>query len=124
MLRGVAVTAVGLGVLGAASSATPPAYADGPPYHILSSQDLCNLIWPSSQAMPDPSKPVGTICTRQGGLLSRLARALPGTFQDTVILEPGKSVQLPIGSVRVNPEDPLSDWVIPDCHIPGRIDCQ
>jgi len=123
MLREMKLAAVGLGVLGAGFSAISPAYADDS-YHILSSQDLCNLIWPSSQAMPDPARPVGTICTRQGGLLSRLAKAMPGTFQDTVILEPGKAVQLPIGSARVNPDDPLSDWIIPDCNIPGRVDCR
>jgi hypothetical protein len=53
-----------------------------------------------------------------------LAKALPGTFQDTFILEPGKAVQLPIGSVRVNPDDPMSDWIIPDCNVPGRVDCR
>jgi hypothetical protein len=124
MLRGITVAAVGLGVVGAGFATTAPGYADDPPFHVLSSQNLCNLIWPSSQAMPDPSKPVGTVCVRQGGLLSRLAKALPGTFQDTFILEPGKAQQLPVGSVRINPNDPLSDWLIPDCHVPGRVDCQ
>lgn len=124
MLREIAVTAVGLGVLGAEFAATPSAYADDPSSHILSSQNLCDLVWPGSQAMPDPAKPVGTICARQGGLLSRLSNMMPSIFVDTRVLEPGKFPQLPMGSQRVNPNDPLSDWIIPDCYVPGRIDCQ
>jgi hypothetical protein len=124
MLRGIAVTTVGLGVLAGEFAATSPAYADEPPFHVLSSQDLCNLVWPGSQAMPDPAKPVGTICARQGGLLSRLASMMPTIFVDTRVLEPGKVPQLPMGSQRVNPDDPLSDWIIPDCYVPGRIDCE
>lgn len=120
----IAVGAAGLGVLTAGLAATSPAYADDPPFHILSSQDLCNLIWPGSQAMPDPAKPVGAICARQGGLLSRLSNSMPSIFRDTRILEPGKAPELPIGSVRVDPNDPLSDWIIPDCYVPGRVDCQ
>lgn len=124
MLREISVAAMGVGVLGAAIAAAAPAYADDPPFHVLSSQSLCNLIWPGSQAMPDPAKPVGTICARQGGLLSRLSGMMPSIFVDTRVLEPGKFPQLPIDSQRVNPNDPLSDWVIPDCHVPGRMDCQ
>jgi len=124
MWREIQVAAVGLGVMGAGFAAPAPAEADDPPFHVLSSQTLCNMIWPGSQAMPDPSKPVGAICARQGGLLSRLARAMPGTFQDTVPLEPGKAPQLPLGSQRTDPDEPLSDWVIPDCYVPGRVDCQ
>lgn len=124
MLQGISVAAVGLGVLGAGVAALAPAHADDPPFHILSSQSLCNMIWSGSQAMPDPAKPVGTICARQGGLLSRLSGMMPSIFVDTRVLEPGKAPQLPIGSQRVNPSDPLSDWIIPDCHVPGRMDCQ
>lgn len=124
MLRMIAAVASGLGALGIATAAALPAYADNPPFHILSSQSLCDLIWPGSQAMPDPSKPVGTICSRQGGLLSRLSGAMPTIFVDTRVLEPGKAPQLPMGSQRVHPNDPLSDWVIPDCYVPGRVDCQ
>lgn len=124
MLRGISVVAVGLGVLGAGCAAAAPANADDPPFHILSSQNLCSLVWPGSQAMPDPSKPIGTICARQGGLLSRLSGMMPTIFVDTRVLEPGKFPQLPADSQRVNPGDPLSDWVIPDCHVPGRADCQ
>ncbi len=124
MLRGIAATAVGLGVLGAGFASTTPAHADDPPFHILSSQDLCSLIWPGSQAMPDPAKPVGTICARLGGVLSRLSNIMPTIFVDTRVLEPGKAPELPIGSQRVNPNDPLSDWIIPDCYVPGRVDCQ
>ena len=43
---------------------------------------------------------------------------------DQRVVEPGKAPQLPIGSQRVNPNDPLSDWIIPDCYVPGRADCQ
>jgi hypothetical protein len=124
MFRISAAAAVGLGVLNGALVAAAPAYADDPPFHILSSQSLCNLAWPGSQAMPDPSQPVGTICARQGGLLSRMSRAMPTIFQDAIPLQPGKASELPIGSTRVDPNNPLSDWVIPDCHVPSRVDCQ
>ena len=128
MPRGLAVAAVGLGLLSAGFGASP-VRADpdpGPSYHILSAQDLCNLVWPSSEAMPDPSKEppaVGLICVRQGGLLLRGARDMPAIFNNTFYLEPGKAPELPKGSVRVNPKDPLSDWIIPDCYVPDRIDC-
>ncbi len=82
------------------------------------------MIWPGSQAMPDPAKPVGTICARQKGALSRLSGAMPTIFADARILAPGKLPQLPIDLQRVNPNDPLSDWIIPDCYVPGRADCQ
>jgi hypothetical protein len=124
MLRRIAATAVGLGVAGCGFAAATLAYADDPPFHILSSQSLCNLIWPSSQAMPDPSKPLGTICARRGGVISRLHNMMPTTFLDTRVLEPGGAPELPIGSKRVDPNDPLSDWIIPDCYVPGRVDCQ
>lgn len=124
MLREIAVTAAGLGVLGSGLAAPTPASADDPPFHILSSQSLCDLIWQGSQAMPDPSKPIGTICARRGGLLSRLSNMMPTIFTDSRVLEPGKVPELPIGSRRVDPDDPLSDWIIPDCYVPGRVDCQ
>lgn len=124
MLRGLSVAAIGLGILGAVIASAASAHADDPPFHILSSQSLCDLIWSGSRAMPDPAKPVGTICARQGGVLSRLSGMMPTIFADTRVLEPGKSPELPIGSQRVNPSDPLSDWIIPDCHVPGRVDCQ
>lgn len=124
MLWGIKVAAVGVGVLGAGVAASVSASADDPPFHILSSQSLCNLIWPGSEAMPDPAKPVGTICARQGGVLSRLSNMMPTIFVDTRVLEPGKFPQLPMGSQRVDPGDPLSDWVIPDCYVAGRVDCQ
>jgi hypothetical protein len=76
--------------------------------------------------MPDPAKQapaVGLICVRQGGLLLRLARDMPAIVANTFVLEPGKAPELPKGSVRVNPNDPLSDWIIPDCSVPDRIDC-
>lgn len=100
----------------------PYALADSTPYHVLSSQDLCNLIWPTSQAMPDPAK-FGALCVRKGGVLERLARQMPAIYSNTFKLEPGSVVELPVGSARINPEDPLSDWVIPDCDVPHRIDC-
>jgi hypothetical protein len=123
-LRGIAVTAVGLGVEGSGFAATAPAQGDDPPFHILRKQNLGDLIWPGSQAMPDPSKPVGSICARQGGGLSRLPNIMRTTFADTRVVEPGKAPELPVGSQRVNPNDPLSDWIIPDCYLPGRVDCQ
>lgn len=124
MLRGIAVTAVGLAILGSGFAATTPAHADDPACHILSSQNLCNLIWPGSQAMPDPAQPIGTICARRGGVLTHLSNMMPTIFMDSRVLEPGKLPELPVGSRRVDPDDPLSDWIIPDCHVPGRVDCQ
>ncbi|MFZ1178085.1 MAG: hypothetical protein WAO15_17795 [Mycobacterium sp.] len=128
MIRGLAVCGLGLGLLSAGLGGAPALRADPdpPPYHILSAQDLCNLVWPTSEAMPDPAKQppaVGLVCVRQGGLLLRLARDQPAIFSNTFALEPGKAPELPKGSVRVNPKDPLSDWIIPDCYIPDRIDC-
>lgn len=131
VLTRLAVTVAGLGlVAGLGVVAAPPVMADPPaqplgeaPYHVLSSQDLCNLIWPTSQALPDPAEPVGTICVRRGGLLTRLSRAFPAFVSDTYKLAPGSANELPVGSVRIRPDDPLSDWLIPDCHIPNRIDC-
>lgn len=126
MRRGLGIAAVGIGFASAGFMGSPPAQADDPPYHILSAQDLCNLVWPSSEAMPDPAKQppaVGLICVRQGGALLRLARDMPAIFSNSFTLEPGKAPELPKGSVRVNPNDPLSDWIIPDCYVPDRIDC-
>ena len=125
MRRGLAITAVGLGLVSAGLGGAPAPQAD-PGYHILSAQDLCNLVWPSSEAQPDPAKQppaVGLICVRQGGALLRLARDMPAIFANVFVLEPGKAPELPKGSVRVNPNDPLSDWIIPDCNVPDRIDC-
>ncbi len=132
MIRGLAVCGVGLALVSAGLGGAPPLRADpdppapAPAYHILSAQDLCNLVYPSSEAMPDPAKEppaVGLICVRQGGALLRLARDQPAIFSNTFVLEPGKAPELPKGSVRVNPKDPLSDWIIPDCYVPDRIDC-
>ncbi|MDV3127886.1 hypothetical protein M1247_23410 [Mycobacterium sp. 21AC1] len=109
--------AAGIGLVSA-----PEALADEPPFHILSSQDLCNFVWPTSQAMPRPDQ-FGTVCARKGGVLHRLSRSMPAFVSDTFILEPGSAVELPVGSVRVHPDDPMSDWIIPDCHVPGRVDC-
>lgn len=110
-------------VLAALLSMAPAANAEKPPYHILSAQNLCNLAWPSSQAMPDPSKTVGTLCVRHGGVIERFANAAPNLFSNKIALEPGLVLQLPLGSVRINPDDPMSDWLIPDCHVPNRLDC-
>jgi hypothetical protein len=127
VLPRIVLSVVGLGVIaGGGTAAAPTAFADQsppPPYHVLSSQDLCNLVWPASQAMPDPNQVVGTICIRPGGLLQRLARAFPAEVSNTFKLAPGSAVQLPLASVRINPTDPLSDWLIPDCYIPNRLDC-
>jgi hypothetical protein len=123
--------ALTVGVLGWAALCAGPVGAgsadadDGvPPFHVLSSQDLCNLIWPNSEPQPDPAVPVGTLCVLQGGLLLRLHRDLPDIFAFTAELEPGKVPELPYNSERVNPNDPLSDWLIPDCYVPDRIDCR
>ena len=151
MFRRLVASAVGLGVLSAGFVGAPLAQADdspgapvpgeqspdpGPPsaqppsgayaasggtFHILSSQDLCNLIWPSSEAQPNPMQ-FGAICVRQGGVLLRLSRDSI-LFNDTFTLAPGRAPELPKESVRVNPADPLSDWIIPDCNVPDRIDC-
>jgi hypothetical protein len=64
-----------------------------------------------------------TIYTRQCGLLQRLSVAMPAFMNDSLKLEPGSSVQLPIGSARVTRNDPMSDWIIADCSIPSRADC-
>lgn len=111
-------------LFGGAMAASGTARADdpAPPYHILSSQDLCNLIWPASQAMPDPAE-FGTVCVRHGGVLMRLSRALPAFVANTFALKPGAAVELPVGSARVNPDDPMSDWLIPDCAVAARLDC-
>ena len=150
MFRGLMTSAVALGVLGAglvgapvahtddsppapgpAESADPAPPSDQPPsgayaasggtFHILSSQDLCNLIWPSSEAQPNPMQ-FGAICVRQGGVLLRLSRDSI-LFNNTFALAPGRAPELPKESVRVNPADPMSDWIIPDCYVPDRIDC-
>lgn len=117
------IVCVSVAVLGTVLASPPVATAEKPPYHILSAQNLCNLAWPSSQAMPDPAKPVGTLCVRHGGVIERFANAAPNLFSNKLALEAGSILQLPVGSVRINPEDPMSDWIIPDCHIPNRIDC-
>lgn len=129
VLTRIAIAGMGL-VAGLGVVTAPPAFADPPAqpqgetgYHILSSQNLCNLVWPTSQAMPDPAEPVGTICVRHGGLLTRLSRAFPAFVSDTYKLAPGSAKELPVGSVRIHPNDPLSDWLIPDCNIPNRVDC-
>ncbi|KWX20051.1 hypothetical protein AFM11_32290 [Mycolicibacterium wolinskyi] len=62
--------------------------------------------------MPRPDK-FGTVCARKGGVLERLAKSMPSFVSDTFNLEPGSAVELPVGSVRVNPDDPMSDWIIP-----------
>ena len=146
VFRGRTASAVALGVLGVGSMWAPVAHADDPPavpapdpappsdqppsgayaasggtFHILSSQDLCNLIWPSSEAQPNPMQ-FGAICVRQGGVLLRLTRDSI-LFNNTFTLAPGRVPELPKESVRVNPADPLSDWIIPDCYVPDRIDC-
>lgn len=118
----LAVVIAGLGLVAGVGVVTaPPVLAEPPaqpsgesPYHVLSSQDLCNAVWPTSQAMPDPAEPVGTICVRHGGLLMRLSRAFPAFVSDTFKLAPGSAKELPVGSVRIRPEDPLSDWLVPD----------
>lgn len=56
-------------------------------------------------------------------VLSRLSNMMTTIFMDPRVLEPGKGPELPIGSKRVAPEDPLSDWIIPDYYVPGRVDC-
>jgi len=48
---------------------------------------------------------------------------MPSLYSNTFPLEPGKAPELPIGSTRVDPNDPVSDWIIPDCYVPGRVDC-
>ena len=95
--------------------------ASGGTFHILSTQDLCNLVWPSSEAQPNPIQ-FGAVCVRQGGVLLRLSRDSI-LFNNTFTLAPGRAPELPKESVRVNPADPMSDWIIPDCHVPDRIDC-
>ena len=95
--------------------------ASGGTFHILSTQDLCNLVWPDSEAQPSP-KDFGAICVRQGGVLLRQSRASE-LFNNTFTLKPGNAPELPKESVRVNPADPMSDWLIPDCYVPDRIDC-
>ncbi len=99
LLTRPAVTVAGLGlVAGLGVVAAPPVMADPPaqplgklPITSWSSQDLCNLIWPTSQALPDPAEPVGTICVRRGGLLTRLSRAFPASVSDTYKPRPGLS---------------------------------
>ncbi|MUL65863.1 hypothetical protein BOO86_15415 [Mycobacterium sp. CBMA 234] len=110
----IALSGVAALVASGALAANPGrAYADEPQVHISSAQDLCNQIWPGSEAMPDPAK-FGAVCVRHDGVLMRLSRALPNLVSDTFALEPGKAVVLPVGSVRVEQANPLSDWVIPD----------
>jgi hypothetical protein len=148
VFRGLVATAVTLGFLGAGWVGTPVARTDDSPtapgpgesadppsdqppsgayaasggtFHILTTQDLCNLIWPSSEAQPNPMQ-FGAICVRQGGVLLRLTRDSI-LFNNTFTLAPGRAPELPKESVRVNPADPMSDWIIPDCSVPDRIDC-
>lgn len=117
------VAGVVLGIGGGVFASAPTALADEPPYHVLSAQDLCDLIWQGSHAVSDPQT-FGTVCIRQDGLLAHLAKVEPTLFTNKFRLEPGNAEELPVGSLRVNPKDPLSAWMIPDCSIPGQIDCQ
>lgn len=124
-MKTIASVAVLAGTLAAHPLLTPSvAVAEEPRSHILSAQDLCNLAWPASQAMPSPSEPdEAFVCVRHGGVLQRLANAMPTMLANTKVMKPGSALELPIGSFRVNPNDPMSAWVIPDCHVPGRLDC-
>lgn len=120
--RGIVAASACLGMMCTGIGLAPNAFADEVPYHIRSAQDLCNSIWPTSQAMPRPDE-FGTVCARKGGVLERLSKSMPAFISDTFKLEPGSAVELPVGSVRVNPEDPMSDWIIPDCHVSGGPEC-
>lgn len=120
--RGIAAAGTCLGMFWIGIGVAPSAFGDEAPFHILSSQDLCNSIWPTSQAMPRPDE-FGTVCARKGGVLERLSKSMPAFISDTFKLEPGSAVELPVGSVRVNPDDPMSDWIIPDCHVSGGPEC-
>ena len=107
-----------MGVLSVGFVADPLAQADEPPFHVLSSQDLCNLIL-AKFAGDAPSEIWSHLCKAR-----RDPRpAMPSFFSNTFTLEPGAAPELPIGSVRVDPNNLLSDWIIPDCHVPGRLDC-
>src|SRR5579875_502886 len=112
---------IGLAFFNIELVAPSPAQADDPPANIMSVQDLCNLIYPGSQAMANPSE-FGAACVKQDLVPIRAARGLPTLV--VYALEPGKDPELPIGSVRVDPDDPLSNWIIPDCDVPERNDCQ
>ncbi|MGV0814954.1 hypothetical protein ABQF34_23565 [Mycolicibacterium boenickei] len=122
LARATAAVGVCLGMICTGMGLVPNAFGDETPYHIRSAQDLCNSIWPTSQAMPRPDE-FGTVCARKGGVLERLSKSMPAFISDTFKLEPGSAVELPVGSVRVNPDDPMSDWIIPDCHVSGGPEC-
>jgi hypothetical protein len=112
MFRKTVLSTVPLGLAAAAAIAAPVAHADAQPYYVMSSQQLCDVIWPFSQAAPDPAK-FGTVCVRSGGMLERLSKAMPAFISDKVVLEPGSAAALPAGSARVDPANPMSDWMIP-----------
>lgn len=124
-MRSIANAAVLAGALAAHPLLMPPAaVAEEQQFHILSAQDLCNLAWPASQAMPSPSEPEEAfVCVRHGGVLQRLANAMPTMMANTKVMKPGSALELPIGSFRIDPSDPMSAWLIPDCQVPGRLDC-
>lgn len=117
VFAGICTAAVACGI-----AAAPAQADDAAPNHILSAQNLCDLVWPTSQVMPDPAR-FGAVCVRHDGLLFRMSRALPNFFTSMFRLEPGSALELPVGSTRTNPNDPLSDWIIPDCSVPNRTDC-
>jgi hypothetical protein len=91
---------------------TPVAAADDQITHTLTPQALCELVWPDSEAAPDPQQ-VGFTCVRKKGMLWELGRAVPTLFSNVLRVEPGSVDELPVGSVRLDSKDPLSAWVIP-----------
>jgi hypothetical protein len=116
---GACLLSVGGIAVGSPASADEPST---PGHHVLSTQNVCDLVWPGSAAQPNPAK-FGAACVRSSGLMMRLAKAFPAFASNLFVLDPGSAPELPIGSARINPSDPISDWVIPDCYVQNRVDC-
>ena len=77
----------------------PVAAADA---HTLTPQALCELVWPDSEAAPDPQQ-VGFTCVRKKGMLWELGRAVPTLFSNVLRVEPGSVDELPLEIRRCGP---------------------
>jgi hypothetical protein len=102
LTAGASATAIGAQTLYV--SLTPQAHAD----RVVSVNDLCNGYKPGYVPMIAGFTLGAVYCSAPGTLpLQGLSDSAAG------YVTPGTLPGLPPGSVRVNPFDPFSDWVIP-----------